>query len=94
MKPPWSCNWKLFSQPLPYSIFLNISLFQLECKTSGVGKFGREFSLADDGEGSTANTSSSEMFNEPINVESIKQEQIPTNPFLVNEVSFDWFLWF
>lgn len=64
-----------------------MSLFHLECKNSGVGKFAREFSLVDDGEGSTANTSS-EMFNEPINVESIKQEKISTNPFLVNEVSF------
>lgn len=63
-------------------------LYQLECKNSGVGKFAREFSLVDDVDGLTANTPSNEMFNEPMNVENMKPEQISTNPFLVNEVSY------
>lgn len=61
--------------------------FQLECKNSGVGKFTQEFALTDDGEESTTNISSNtEIFNELMNIENIKQEQISTNPFLENKV--------
>lgn len=61
--------------------------FQIECKNSGVGKFAQEFSLADDSEESTTNVSSNtEIFNELMNIENIKQEQISTNPFLENKV--------
>lgn len=61
--------------------------FQLEYKNSGVGKFTQEFSLADDGEESTTNISSNtEIFNELMKIENIKQEQISTNPFLENKV--------
>ncbi|XP_026819862.1 MAP kinase-activating death domain protein isoform X3 [Rhopalosiphum maidis] len=56
-----------------------------ECKNSGAGKFSHEFSLADDGEGSTSNVSLNETFNELMNIENNKQEQISTNPFLENE---------
>ncbi|XP_060847508.1 MAP kinase-activating death domain protein isoform X3 [Rhopalosiphum padi] len=56
-----------------------------ECKNSGAGKFSHEFSLADDGEGSTSNVSLNETFNELMNIENNKPEQISTNPFLENE---------
>lgn len=61
--------------------------FLLECKNNGNGKFIHEFSLVDDGEGSATNISSNETFNDPMNIENIKQERISTNPFLENEVS-------
>ncbi|XP_050064071.1 MAP kinase-activating death domain protein isoform X5 [Aphis gossypii] len=56
-----------------------------ECKNSGAGKFSHEFSLADDGEGSTSNASLNETFNDLLNIENNKQERISTNPFLENE---------
>ncbi|XP_025203393.1 MAP kinase-activating death domain protein-like isoform X3 [Melanaphis sacchari] len=56
-----------------------------ECKNSGAGKFSRDFSLADDREGSTSNASLNETFNDLMNIENNKQEQISTNPFLGNE---------
>lgn len=59
----------------------------LECKNSGAGKFSHEFSLVDDGEGSTSNPSLNETFNDLMNTDNNKQEQISTNPFLENEVN-------
>lgn len=59
----------------------------LECKNSGTGKFPHEFSLVDDVDGSISNASLNETFNDLMNTESNKQEQISTNPFLDNEVN-------
>lgn len=59
----------------------------LECKTGGTGKFTHDYSLVDDGEISTANMSSSEVFNDLMSMENIKQESMSTNPFLDNEVN-------
>ncbi|KAL4104662.1 hypothetical protein QTP88_019944 [Uroleucon formosanum] len=56
-----------------------------ECKNSGAGKFSHEFSLVDDVEESTSNPSLNETFNDLMNIENNKQEQISTNPFLENE---------
>ncbi|XP_060856008.1 MAP kinase-activating death domain protein isoform X3 [Metopolophium dirhodum] len=56
-----------------------------ECKNSGAGKFSHEFSLIDDGEESTSNPSLNETFNDLMNIENNKPEQISTNPFLENE---------
>ncbi|XP_025417158.1 MAP kinase-activating death domain protein isoform X2 [Sipha flava] len=56
-----------------------------ECKNNPAGKFAQDFSLTDDGEGSITNNSSNEVFNDLMNIENIKQEQVSTNPFLGNE---------
>lgn len=59
----------------------------IECKNSGAGRFSHDFPLTDDGEGSTANISTNEVFSDLMDANSIKQEQISTNPFLENEVN-------
>lgn len=62
-----------------------------ECKNSAVGKFAQDFSLTDDGEGSTTNISANEVFTDLMNKENIKQEHISTNPFLDNYVNKPFF---